>query len=258
MQKEIGYDVSFLNKDDLKEHNINAYGGLLAGPDININPYAFVLRLLKTASEKYNLHIAEGIKFIEARKENADNIVTLEIAGKKIIKAYKKIVIATGYNPPAQFEKHLKNVEIYRTYVSVSQVIDISDREDFLTWEVKDAYTYFKKTFASRLMIGGFDEKGDKLKDKDARKYKNDLLKAANNMFVEKKDLRSEYNYAALFGMSKDNLPYMGIDPENPDIFVVCGVGGNGTVYSKIAATMIVKWIHGESLKDYDTYRLAR
>lgn len=83
MQKEIGYEVSFLNKDDLKENNINAYGGLLGGPDINLNPYAFVLRLLKTASEKYNLHIAEGVKFIEARKENADNIVTLEIAGKK-------------------------------------------------------------------------------------------------------------------------------------------------------------------------------
>ena len=107
-------------------------------------------------------------------------------------------------------------------------------------------------------MVGGFDEKGDKLKEKDAKKHKYDLLKAANNMFVEKKDLKSEYNYAALFGMSKDNLPYMGIDPENPDIFVVCGVGGNGTVYSKIAATMIAKWINNESLKDYDTYRLAR
>ena len=223
-----------------------------------MNPYAFVLRLLKTASEKYSLHIVEGVKFIETRKENGENIVSLEIAGKKLEKSYKKIVIATGYNPPAQFEKHLKNVEIYKTYVAVSQVIDISDREDYLTWEVKDAYTYFKKTFSSRLMIGGFDEKGDKLKDKDAKKHKNDLLKAANNMFVEKKDLRSEYNYAALFGMSKDNLPYMGIDPENPDIFVVCGVGGNGTVYSKIAATMISKWIKNESLKDYETYRLAR
>lgn len=258
MQKEIGYEVSFLNKDDLKEHNINAYGGLLAGPDINLNPYAFVLRLLKTASEKYNLHIVEGVKFIEARKENADNIVILQIAGKKIIKTYKKIVIATGYNPPAQFEKHLKNVEIYRTYVAVSQVIDISDREDFLTWEVKDAYTYFKKTFASRLMIGGFDEKGDKLKEKDGKKHENDLLKAANNMFVERKDLRSEYNYAAIFGMSKDNLPYMGIDPENPDIFVVCGVGGNGTVYSRIAATMIAKWINNENLADYEIFSLDR
>ncbi|MBM0046029.1 FAD-binding oxidoreductase [Anaerococcus sp. mt242] len=258
MQKEIGYDVEYLNEKELEELNINAYGALKCGPDINLNPYAFVLRLLKTASEKYNLDIVEGVRFIEAIKENCENIVSLEIAGEKLEKSYKKIVIATGYNPPVQLKKSLKNVEIYKTYVAVSQVIDISDREDYLTWEVKDAYTYFKKTFDSRLMIGGFDEKGDKLKEKDAIKYEKDLIKGANLMFVDKKDMTSEYNYAALFGISKDNLPYMGVDPDNKDIFVVCGVGGNGTVYSKIASTMISKWINGESLDDYETYRLAR
>ena len=77
-------------------------------------------------------------------------------------------------------------------------------------------------------------------------------------MFVEKKQMHADYNYAALFGISKDYLPYMGVDPENEDIFVVCGVGGNGTVYSKIASTMIVGWLEGESLSVYHTYRLAR
>lgn len=77
-------------------------------------------------------------------------------------------------------------------------------------------------------------------------------------MLVEKKQRHASYNYAALFGISKDNLPYMGIDQKNEDIFVVCSVGGNGTVYSKIASTMVVKWIKGESLSDYDAYRLAR
>lgn len=257
-QKEIGYDVSYLDNEELKDHNIKAHGGLKCGPDINLNPYAFVLRLLKTASEKYNLEIVEGIKFIKARKENNKNIVTLEIAGNKIKTSFKKIIIATGYNPPEQFQKSLENVEIYKTYVAVTNPVEISDKEDLLVWEVKDAYTYFKKTFDSRLMIGGFDEIGDKLKEKDALKYKKDLVKSANSMFVERKQVHADYNYAALFGISKDNLPYMGIDPENEDIFVVCGVGGNGTVYSKIASTMVVKWIKGESLSDYDAYRLAR
>ena len=257
-QKEIGYDVSYLDNEELKEHNINAYGGLKCGPDINLNPYAFVLRLLKTASGKYDLEIVEGAKFIKAHKENNQNIVTLEIAGNKIKTSFNKIIIATGYNPPEQFQKSLENVEIYKTYVAVSDPVEITDKEDLLVWEVKDAYTYFKKTFDSRLMIGGFDEKGNKLKEKDALKYEKDLLKSANSMFVEKKQMHADYNYAALFGISKDNLPYMGVDPENEDIFVVCGVGGNGTVYSKIASTMIVKWLKGESLSDYDTYRLAR
>lgn len=257
-QKEIGYDVSYLDDEELKDHNIKAHGGLKCGPDINLNPYAFVLRLLKIASEKYNLEIVEGVKFIKAHKENNQNIVTLEIAGNKIKTSFKKIVIATGYNPPEQFQKSLENVEIYKTYVAVTNPVEISDKEDLLVWEVKDAYTYFKKTFDSRLMIGGFDEIGDKLKEKDALKYKKDLVKSANSMFVEKKQVHADYNYAALFGISKDNLPYMGINPENEDIFVVCGVGGNGTVYSKIASTMIIKWINNENLEDYESYKLGR
>lgn len=147
---------------------------------------------------------------------------------------------------------------MYKTYVAVSQSIKIKDEEDLLIWEVKDAYTYLKKTFDSRLMIGGFDEKSNKLKEKDATKYKNDLIKGANSMFVDKKDLKADYSYAALFGISKDELPYMGVDPENKDIFVVCGVGGNGTVYSKIASTMIIKWINNENLEDYESYKLGR
>lgn len=258
MQKEIGYDVNYVDRQELESYNISAYGGLKCGPDINLNPYNFVLRLLKTASEKYNLEIVEGVKFIKANKESNKNIVTLDIAGNKIKTSFKKIVIATGYNPPEQFQKNLENVEIYKTYVAVSDLVEISDKEDLLVWEVKDAYTYFKKTFDNRLMIGGFDEKGDKLKEKDALKYEKDLVKSANSMFVEKKQMHADYNYAALFGISKDYLPYMGVDPENEDIFVVCGVGGNGTVYSKIASTMIVKWLKGESLSDYHTYRLAR
>ena len=257
-QKEIGYDVSYLDDEELKDHNIKAHGGLKCGPDINLNPYAFVLRLLKIASEKYNLEIVDGVKFIKADKENDKNIVTLEIAGNKIKTSFKKIVIATGYNPPEQFQKSLENVEIYKTYVAVTNPVEISDKEDLLVWEVKDAYTYFKKTFDSRLMIGGFDEIGDKLKEKDALKYKKDLVKSANSMFVEKKQVHADYNYAALFGISKDNLPYMGINPENEDIFVVCGVGGNGTVYSKIASTMIIKWINNENLEDYESYKLGR
>ena len=258
MQKEIGYDVKYLNNDELADYNLKAYGGLLCGPDINLNPFAFVLRLLKTAVNNYNLEIVEGVKFIKCEKESGENIVSLEIGGQEIKKPYKKLVIATGYNPPDQFKKNLKNIELYKTYVAVSQKLEEKTYEDLLVWEVKDAYTYFKKTFDGRLMIGGFDEKSDMIKEKDVGKRDKDLIKGANSMLVDKYDLDVEYSYTALFGISKDNLPYMGVDPENEDIFVICGVGGNGTVYSKIGASMVAKWIKGELLEEYETYRLGR
>lgn len=258
MQKEIGYDVKYINYDQLADYNLKAYGGLLCGPDINLNPYAFVLRLLKTAVDNYNLEIVEGVKFIKCEKINDENIVSLEIGGQEINKSYRKIVIATGYNPPDQFKKNLKNIEIYKTYVSVTNKVEDKGYEDLLVWEVKDAYTYFKKTFDNRLMIGGFDEKSDTIKDKDVGKRDKGLEKGANSMLVEKYNIETNYSYTALFGISKDNLPYMGIDPENDDIFVICGVGGNGTVYSKIGATMATMWIKGDSLEEYETYRLGR
>ena len=258
MQKEIGYDVKYLNYDELAAYNLKAYGGLLCGPDINLNPYAFVRRLLKTAVEKYNLHIIEGVKFIKCDKLADENIVTLDIAGDKVTKSYKKLLIATGYNPPEQFKKNLENVEIYKTYVSVTNKVEEKNYEDLLVWEVKDAYTYFKKTFDNRLMIGGFDEKGDTIKDKDVGRRDKDLEKGANSMFVEKYNIETEYSYTALFGISKDNLPYMGTDPDNDNIFVICGVGGNGTVYSKIGSTMALRWAKGESLDEYQSFRLGR
>lgn len=258
MQRDIGYRVEYLDQKQLKNLSINAYGGLRGGKDIALNPYGFVLRLLKTSVERYGLEIVEGVRFISCDKKRSGNLVNLEINGNTIQKTFNKVVIATGYNPPSQFVKGLKNIQIYKTYVAVSQAVKDKGFHNMLVWEVKDPYTYFRKTFDERMMIGGFDEKSKNIKDKDVGKRDKDLVKGANSMLTDKYKLDVEYSYTALFGISKDNLPYMGVYPKNEDVFVICGLGGNGTVYSKIGSTMISKWIKGESLEDYQTYKLGR
>lgn len=258
MQRDIGYRVEYLDQKQLKNLSINAYGGLRGGKDISLNPYGFVLRLLKTSVERDGLEIVEGVRFISCDKKRSGNLVNLEINGNTIQKTFNKVVIATGYNPPSQFVKGLKNIQIYKTYVAVSQAVKDKGFHNMLVWEVKDPYTYFRKTFDERMMIGGFDEKSKNIKDKDVGKRDKDLVKGANSMLTDKYKLDVEYSYTALFGISKDNLPYMGVYPKNEDIFVICGLGGNGTVYSKIGSTMISKWIKGESLEDYQTYKLGR
>lgn len=258
MQRDIGYRVEYLDQKQLKNLSINAYGGLRGGKDISLNPYGFVLRLLKTSVERDGLEIVEGVRFISCDKKRSGNLVNLEINGNTIQKTFNKVVIATGYNPPSQFVKGLKNIQIYKTYVAVSQAVKDKGFHNMLVWEVKDPYTYFRKTFDERMMIGGFDEKSKNIKDKDVGKRDKDLVKGANSMLTDKYKLDVEYSYTALFGISKDNLPYMGVYPKNEDVFVICGLGGNGTVYSKIGSTMISKWIKGESLEDYQTYKLGR
>lgn len=259
MQEALAYDVAYHNEEDLKALNINAYGGLEARVDINLNPYSFVNRLLYDGVEKYGLEIITGARYLSSSKENSHTQVRLEIAGQEETFNFDKLVIATGYNPPEEFLPKLSLLEIYKTYVLVSQETeDMAREKDFLVWEMKDPYTYFKRVFESRYMIGGFDEKSSNIEKEDIGKHDQDLTDGFNSMLVEERSIDKEYSYTALFGESKDDIPYMGLDPENDDIFIICGLGGNGTVYSTIASTMVLKWLAGESLEEYETFKIGR
>lgn len=258
-QKENGYEVEYLDEKQLEELNIKAFGGLLGKPDINLNPYGFVYRLVEEAINKYDLSVIEGAEFVSLDELAKKPLVTLNIGGKEVVEEFDKVVFTTGYNPPDFLRVYLKNLKLVKTYVAVSQKDQRFAGEDkYLVWELEDPYTYFKKTFDERLMIGGFDEEVDHLYQYDSHKMDEDLIKKAQTMLAKDTSLQPDFSYAALFGESKDNIPYMGPSPDNNDIFVICGIGGNGTVYSTIGSEMVLKWIEGKSLEDYDTFRLGR
>ncbi len=258
-QKEKGYEVEYLDEKQLEELNIKAFGGLLCKPDINLNPYGFVYRLVEEAINKYDMSVIERAEFISLDELAEKPLVTLKIDGKEVVEEFDKVVFTTGYIPPDFLRVYLKNLKLVKTYVSVSQKDQRFEGEDkYLVWELEDPYTYFKKTFDERLMIGGFDEEDDHLYQYDSHKMDEDLIKKAQTMLAKDTSLQPDFSYAALFGESKDNIPYMGPSPDNNDIFVICGIGGNGTVYSTIGSEMVLKWIEGKSLEDYDTFRLGR
>lgn len=258
-QIEEGYRVRYLNKEELKEENIDAYAGLLAKPDINLNPYGFVYRILKHAIDNFGLSVIENAEFVDFK--NKEDLVegVIYIDNREIRKDFSKIILATGYYPPKFIKDKLEKVEIYKTYVVVTEKSEeLKEEGKYLVWEVKDPYTYFKKTFENRLMIGGMDVLDDKITESDIHKHDDDLIKGTKEMIKDAPNLKAEFSYSALFGESKDGIPYMGIDPENDKIFVICGVGGNGTVYSTIASEMALKWLKGEDLEEYDIFKIDR
>lgn len=128
-----------------------------------------------------------------------------------------------------------------------------------MLWEKKDAYTYVRNTFDGRLMIGGRDRKSSTLTAADARKNRESLLRAAGTLVEGMNETAPTYSYAALFGESKDSLPYMGEDPEQPEVFIICGLGGNGTVYSAIASDIALDWMQGKKpRKAAQLFRIGR
>lgn len=259
-QAELGFGASFLDESELVEKNIDAYGGLVAYPDIGLNPYGFVYRLIEKAIDDYGLQVYEGCGFVKVEDTPNGELVTIKKNGVEIKREFKKVIFATGYNPPKMFKDKLNKLILFKTYVTVSKQNAEYDHEpDFLVWEVKNPYTYFRQTFDRRYMIGGMDVRDDTLKAEDTDKNTNELILKTKDMIDDKNiHIEPEYSYAAIFGESEDNIPYMGTDPDNPNLFVICGAGGNGTVYSTIASEMVLMWMRGEDLSDYEIFRLGR
>lgn len=259
-QAELGFGASFLDETELKEKNIDAYCGLVAYPDIGLNPYGFVYRLIEKAIDDFGLNVHEDCSFEKIEDTPNGELVTIKKNGEEIKREFKKVLFATGYNPPQMFKDKLNKLILFKTYVTVSKKNEEYDHEpDFLVWEVRNAYTYFRQTFDKRYMIGGMDVRDDDLKEEDIDKNTNELISKTIDMIDDKDiNIEPEYSYAAIFGESDDNIPYMGTDPDNPNLFVICGAGGNGTVYSTIASEMVLLWMKGEDLSEYEIFRLGR
>lgn len=259
-QEKLGYKARYLDGVRLGLKGIRAYGGLQTQKDINLNPVGFVHRLLKTGVKKYGLRVCEHAELLGVRDLPDGEEVRIDLRGRRCTTKCRKVIYATGYDVPKELTRYVKNLILFKTYVTVTQVLE-RPREipDVLLWEMKDPYTYFKKTFDDRLMIGGMDERGRVLREKDGTKNTRRLIKLSKKMLRQRSiNLEAAYEYAALFGESKDLLPYMGTVPKRENLFLICGVGGNGTIYSTIASEMILDWLQGRELDKYAMVRLGR
>jgi glycine/D-amino acid oxidase-like deaminating enzyme len=70
-------------------------------------------------------------------------------------------------------------------------------------------------------------------------KAKTDLLATRFSEMFPAIELEVAYRWAGTFGETKDGLPYIGQIRQMPRCHFVLGFGGNGIVYSAIAAEII-------------------
>jgi len=259
-QQEYGYKAEYNSKEDLEEMDLEAYASLEAKPDIALNPFGFIYRMLYKAISDYDLQVYEDTEFVSIKSIDGTNVITVKNKDKTKEVKFNKIIFATGYDIPSILSEKLSKLQINKTYVTVSDDnYQVGNADEYLVWELKSPYTYFRKTFEDRFMIGGLDVEDSQLEEEDAYKNKDKLIEQAKKMIDKNNiDIDAEYSYAALFGESEDNLPFIGIDPDNDQIFVICGAGGNGTIYSTMASEMVLKWLNNEDLSEYDFLAIGR
>lgn len=62
----------------------------------------------------------------------------------------------------------------------------------------------------------------------------------------------------AVFGNTHDGLPFIGPHPEYPHSYFLEGYGGNGTVYSMFAASILADAVTGVENGDMELFSLTR
>ncbi len=150
------------------------------------------------------------------------------------------LVFATGYEVPAELPDGL--VTLHSTYALVTQPVHDTGplRGGTMFWETARPYTYLRTTPDGRILAGGMDVP---FRNPDAR----DALLPARTRALEKQVRAffggqapdTAFAWAGTFGETRDGLPYIGRIPGHARAFVALGYGGNGIVFSRVAADVL-------------------
>ena len=149
---------------------------------------------------------------------------------------------------------------MFRTYAFCSKPIDGFIWEDqVMFWETKNPYIYFRTTTDNRIIAGGLDEKRNRVEtnQRSIDKKNNKLLRQIEKMFP-KLHIEIEFSWNALFGASKDGLPFIGKDPDDPSVFYLLGYEGNGTASSMAGSNIIFDLIKGKTNEYSNIVRVDR
>ena len=229
-------------------------GALITYDDAEINPLKFVQGLLHNISEK-GAHLFPYVEVKDVYKINNQ----LEIRTSSQTFYAKNVLFTTGYETTPVGKR--VGADINRSYVMVSKPISELNGwyNQALIWETKRPYLYIRSTADNRLIVGGLDD------DQPEAPYSDELIqKRAENLLHEarilfpKYDIQIDYAYAASFGESIDNLPFIGEHPTKNNHYYLLGYGGNGTVYSMLGAKILRDLITGKHNEYAEIVQLER
>ncbi|WP_248547676.1 NAD(P)/FAD-dependent oxidoreductase [Paenibacillus odorifer] len=251
-----GFDSEFWEEDKIAAlYSFSKPAGLYSRGDAEANPYRTVHSLIaKAASNGVRVFEQSEAKHYEFTE---DGVICHTESGRIIA---KDVIFAMGYETQ-EFKKD-RGAELINTYAVMTKPLKDFPKwhERSLLWETARPYLYFRTTPEGRIIAGGKDEQ---LTDPERREVRvisqgQKLLEELEALFPEIKGIELEYSWGAVFGSTRDGLPYIGPHPKFPHCYFIEGYGGNGTVYSMIAAELLTDTIAGKHRPELDLFSLTR
>ncbi len=250
-RRRAGLDCEFLSGRELKaRYGIARTGAIFSDRVAVADPVALARGLLRRAR-------ARGAKIFAPCEVHdvmgAARGVMLD-AGGWFVEA-KAAVFCTGYEV-------LKGLPDQHTEITSSWAAATAPHADYpawldqtLVWEAASPYLYLRTGAQGQLIVGGEDA------DLDSPSYRAGTLGLKAKKLAQKTSrllpgLKPKWTHvwAGAFGESSDGLPIIGAVPGMPHCFAVMGFGGNGTVYSMLAAQLMPGLLKGRPAKDAELF----
>lgn len=252
-----GFDALFIDKDSAGyDFSFALEAGVYAkNGGAELNPVKFTKELIRIVAE-LGCSVYENTEVKDYK--HLDEHVELYLSNGNTISC-KKVIVATGYDISTFTDK--KYCTLYTSYnIVTSPLPNISGwQERCLIKTAEDTYIYLRTTSDDRIIIGGEDTRfiPEFLEGSVAEQRYAKLQKRLGEMFPQL-NYSIDYRYNGAFGATDDNLPYIGPDPENKNIWYCLGYGANGILFSTNGARMLSDLYNGHMDADSDLVALDR
>ncbi len=253
--QKYNFPCDYLGRNEIaSKFSFEKDGALLTLGDAEVNPLKFVQGVLRKA-ENLGVHLFPYTEVIDVL--DVSDHLDIRTSGQNFFA--KNIVYTTGYETTPVGKR--VGADINRSYVMVSNVVkDLSDwHEQALIWETQRPYLYARTCKEGRIIVGGLDEDKPEAPQSEEliMKRAENLLKQIKELFPQY-DLSIDYAYAASFGESIDNLPFIGQHPTKDKHYYLLGYGGNGTVYSMLGSHILRDLLTGQKNDDAEIVQLEK
>ncbi|MGQ0571204.1 MAG: FAD-dependent oxidoreductase [Armatimonadota bacterium] len=251
-----GFRVDFLTASELAaRYAVKAPGALLYHDAAEVNPFKLVHALIRGAKPGYLRPYARTeIKEFEHRP---DRVVLKTRRGFRI--EARKVIFASGYESLQYLPKTL--AKLVSTYALVSRPVRQLPRAlaECLFTETMDPYLYVRTTADGRVMMGGEDEAftSPGVRARHIPAKTRALLKKFGRWFPDL-PLKVSRAWAGAFAVTADGLGYVDETSRFPNAHFSLGTGGNGMIFSVIAAGIICDLFLGKNNADKVLFRFDR
>jgi len=240
---EHGFPAEYLSREALaRDCGLVGEHGLITRDDAMINPFKLIQALHEDSLRRGVKLFGNTIVKQVSRKRGQERITIETAEGHHIVA--ERVIFCTGYleDFPA-----LKNRDqLHSTYSVVTQPIKgpIWPKRR-MVWDAADPYLYFRVTEDDRLIAGGLDETTDELSDMTTILQRAEQLLEQVRSYYPSLEAEPYVAWQSVFGVSRDELPFIGQDPKLDQVYYALGFGGNGTCYSVAAADILSCLIEG-------------